>query len=165
MMQRIDISQLEFNPFTVIGEENFLLTAGVASDWNTMTAGWGGLGYVWNAPAAFVFVRKERYTLSFMERSDLFSLSFFPPDKKGVLDFCGSVSGRDTDKTKGAGITPIQIDGAIAFEEANLVMTCKKLSESVIDYAAIIDESVKRLYPQEDWHRMFIGRILGVYIN
>ena len=164
-MQRINLNQLEFNPFTVIGEENFLLTAGVDSDWNTMTAGWGALGYVWNAPAVFVFVREQRYTLSFMERADIFSLSFFPPEKKDILDFCGTVSGRDTDKAKGAGLTPFQVDGAIAFEEANLIMTCQKLSETVIDGKTMIDESVKRLYPQEDWHRMFIGRILGTYIN
>ena len=85
-MQRIDISQLEFNPFTVIGEENFLLTAGTMSDWNTMTAGWGGLGYLWNDPVAFVFVRQERYTLSFLERMGNFTLSFFPPEMKNRSD-------------------------------------------------------------------------------
>ncbi len=164
-MQKIGFEQLELNPFTVIGNDNFLLTAGNGTDWNTMTAGWGGLGYLWNDPVAFVFVRKERYTLQFMERFDIFSLSFFPPEKKSVLDFCGTTSGRDTDKAKGAGITPVNIDGCIAFDEANLVITCQKIAETVLDPSTLIDADIKSLYPQEDWHRMFIGRILGVYIN
>lgn len=164
-MQKIGFEQLELNPFTVIGNDNFLLTAGGSSVWNTMTAGWGGLGYIWNAPVAFVFVRKERYTLQAMEKSGIFTLSFFPPEKKNVLVFCGTTSGRDTDKASGAGITPFAIDGGIAFEEANLVITCQKIVETIMDDKALIDDELKRLYPQEDWHRMFIGRILGVYIN
>ena len=65
----------------------------------------------------------------------------------------------------GAGITPLEIDGGVAFDEANLIMTCQKVSEIVLDDKTLIDDGIKSLYPQEDWHRMFIGRILGVYIN
>ena len=43
-MEKIDISQVEMNPFTSIGQDDFLLSAGDKSIWNTMTAGWGGLG-------------------------------------------------------------------------------------------------------------------------
>ena len=164
-MQKIGFDQLELNPFTVIGSDNFLLTAGTMSDWNTMTAGWGGLGYLWNDPVAFVFVRQERYTLSFLERMGNFTLSFFPPEMKNVLDFCGSCSGRNTDKAAGAHITPVSVDGSVAFEEANLIFSCQKVAATVLGEEALIDEGIKRLYPQEDWHRMFVGRILGVYIN
>ena len=164
-MQKIGFDQLELNPFTVIGSDSFLLTAGGMSDWNTMTAGWGGLGYLWNAPVAYVFVREERYTLQFMERCGVFTLSFFPPEMKAALDFCGSCSGRDTDKAKGAGITPVSVDGGVAFGEANLVIACQKIAESILDGNAIIDDAVRSIYPHEDWHRMFIGRIQGVYIN
>ena len=164
-MQKIGFDQLELNPFTVIGSDCFLLTAGSAAHWNTMTAGWGGLGYLWNDPAAFVFVRRERYTLQFMETSGVFTLSFFPPERKSVLDYCGSVSGRDADKAKGAGLTPVALDGGIAFEEANLILTCAKTASMEIDGNAIIDDKVRTIYPQEDWHRMYAGRILGVYVN
>ena len=50
-MERIDASQLEINPFTMIGKDCFLITAGNMSEWNTMTAAWGGLGYIWNKPS------------------------------------------------------------------------------------------------------------------
>ena len=163
-MQKIDFRQLELNPFTVIGEDSFLLTAGSYDTWNTMTAGWGGLGYLWNQPSAFVFVRESRYTLGFLERSGMFSLSFFPPQLKGVLDYCGTHTGADTDKAKGAGITPTGLDGTVAFEEANLIMTCRKAAHVVLDAGTLIDESILKLYPHGDWHHMYAGFIEGVYI-
>ena len=45
---------------------------------NTMTISWGGLGYLWNQPVAFLFVRPQRYTYEFVESADGFSLCFFP---------------------------------------------------------------------------------------
>ncbi len=163
-MQRIDYTQLELNPFSMIGSESFLLTAGTMNDWNTMTAGWGGLGYIWEKPAAFVFVRESRFTYSFIDRHDRFTLSFFPPEMKDALAFCGTHSGRDTNKAKEAGLTPISLDGAVSFAEANLVFSCRKASKTVIDESSMIDSSILKLYPQRDWHSMFIGFIDGVYI-
>ncbi len=163
-MQRIDYTQLELNPFSMIGSESFLLTAGTMNDWNTMTAGWGGLGYIWEEPAAFVFVRESRFTYSFIDRHDRFTLSFFPPEMKDALAFCGTHSGRDTNKAKEAGLTPISLDGDVSFAEANLVFSCRKASKTVIDESSMIDSSILKLYPQRDWHSMFIGFIDGVYI-
>ena len=163
-MQRIDYTQLELNPFSMIGSESFLLTAGTMNDWNTMTAGWGGLGYIWEEPAAFVFVRESRFTYSFIDRHDRFTLSFFPSEMKDALAFCGTHSGRDTNKAKEAGLTPISLDGAVSFAEANLVFSCRKASKTVIDESSMIDSSILKLYPQRDWHSMFIGFIDGVYI-
>ncbi len=163
-MQKIDFRQLELNPFTVIGEEAFLLTSGSYERWNTMTAGWGGLGWLWNEPAVFVFVRESRYTFPLIESFPKFSLSFFPPEMKDVLDYCGTHSGADTDKAKGAGITPTGLDETVAFEEANLIMTCRKIAQMRLDDKCMIDESIAKLYPHGDWHHMYIGAIEGVYI-
>ena len=115
-MEKIEISQVEMNPFTSIGQDCFLLSAGDENGWNTMTAGWGGMGYMWGRPCCVVFVGESRYTLSFMYKFDSFSVSFFPPEKKSVLSFCGSHSGRDTDKAKGADLTPVFMDDTVAFE-------------------------------------------------
>ena len=163
-MQKIDFRQLELNPFTVIGDEAFLFTAGSYDCWNTMTAGWGGFGYLWEKPAVYVFVRESRYTFSMMEKSHGFSLSFFPPELRGVLDYCGTHTGADTDKAKGAGITPTGLDGTVAFEEANLIMTCSKAAHVCLDKGTIVDESILKLYPHGDWHHMYVGLVEGVYI-
>ena len=164
-MQKVDYSQLELNPFLVFSEDTFLLSAGEPDDWNTMTAGWGGFGSLFGGPVAYVFVRKSRYTFSFMERYPSFSLSFFPHEMKVALDYCGSHSGRDCDKSEGAGITPFQIDGTVAFEEANLIMTCRKILSAPLSEETMIDSSLLKFYPHGDWHRMFIGAIEGVYIS
>ena len=61
---------------------------------NTMTISWGGLGYLWNQPVAFLFVRPQRYTYEFVESADGFSLCFFPEKYRKELQYCGTISGR-----------------------------------------------------------------------
>lgn len=164
-MQEITFDQLELNPFSVMSQDNFLLTSGTVNRFNTMTCGWGSLGYIWNKPAVFVFVRESRYTLEFMDSSSLFTLSFFPPESKSKLLYCGTHSGRDVDKVKECDLTPIVLDGGISFEEANLVFVCKKMSKSFLDRDSFIDESIMRHYKDDDFHYMFVGEIKGVYIK
>jgi hypothetical protein len=67
-MERIDPARLAENFIELIGREWMLVTAGSPEKFNTMTASWGGAGFLWNRPVAFVFVRPERYTYEFMER-------------------------------------------------------------------------------------------------
>lgn len=164
-MEKIKLEQLELNPFEVIGSDNFLLTAGDNSIFNTMTAGWGGFGYLWSRPVVFVFVRESRYTKEFMERFDGFSISFFSKDYKNILGFCGTHTGRDTNKVEECNITPVSVDGTIAFEEANLVLSCKKISKVFLDKSTILDPDCLTHYPQGDYHYMYVGEIEGVYIN
>ncbi|MBO8468248.1 MAG: flavin reductase family protein, partial [Spirochaetes bacterium] len=61
--------------------------------------------------------------------------------------------------------TPVEVDGTVTFEEANLVFSCRKASKTLIDEKQILDSSVLKLYPQQDWHDMYIGYIDGVYIS
>ena len=88
------------NPIHLIGQEWMLITAGVSDHFNTMTASWGGLGELWFKPVCFCFVRPHRYTYEFMEQYEIFTLSFFSDAFKSQLNFCGSRSGRETDKVK-----------------------------------------------------------------
>lgn len=165
-MEKIDISQIELNPFTSIGKDAFLLSAGGEDGWNTMTAAWGSMGCMWGKECIFVVVRESRHTLSFMEKCDSFSVSFFPPEKKSILTFCGSHSGRDTDKAKGAGLTPVFLDGTVAFEEANLTFTLKKLSKHLIDKDGFVDSEInEKWYKNGDYHYLFIGEIKNAYIE
>ena len=75
-MRPIDPAQITDNFISLIGKEWMLITAGDASSYNTMTASWGTIGFLWNHPVAFVFVRTERYTFKFMEQYEGFTLSF-----------------------------------------------------------------------------------------
>ena len=96
-MKEITIAELGENMVTAISKEWMLVTAGSAESWNTMTASWGGIGFLWNRPVAFVFVRPERYTHGFVERCERFTLSFLGDAHRDILNFCGSHSGRDCD--------------------------------------------------------------------
>ena len=44
--------ELNLNPFSAIGKEWMLITAGPADHCNTMTASWGGIGVMWGKNVA-----------------------------------------------------------------------------------------------------------------
>lgn len=81
-MKKLEVKDLKENFFEAIGKEWMLVTAGTKEKFNTMTASWGGIGWLWNKPVAFVFVRPERYTYEFIEKSDYLTLSFLGPHMK-----------------------------------------------------------------------------------
>ena len=65
------------NLFSRINKDWMLVTAGNQEKCNTMTASWGGAGVLWNKPVSFIFIRPQRYTMSFIEREPYYSLAFF----------------------------------------------------------------------------------------
>lgn len=165
-MRKINFKQLELNPFTVLGEEAFLLTAGNPEDWNTMAAAWGGFGFAWDVPTVYVFVRESRLTYDYIENQDKFSMSFFPPELRSVIDFCGSNSGRTIDKIEATGLTPVVLDGCVAYEESNLVITCEKIVSAQVRRDDLDkDELYTRYYSEGDLHHMYCGRVLGIYVQ
>ena len=148
------------NPFRLIGKDWMLITAGNKDKANTMTASWGGLGVLWNKPVAFAFVRPTRYTYEFLEREDTFTLSFFPNEStRQALTLCGRVSGRDTDKIADAGLTLRTDAEAPFFDEASLVLVCRKVAVQDIDPNGFLDDSIHGHYA-DDYHRVYIGEII-----
>ena len=163
--ETISPRELSGNPFQLLQNDWALLTAGdSAENYNTMTVSWGGLGVLWNKNVVTVYVRPQRYTYEFMENSDHFTLSFFESEWKKALSFCGSKSGRDVDKAKECGFTPVMLDGGISFEESRLVFSCKKLYYSDIIPSHLLDASLEEAnYPNKDYHRIYIGEIINAY--
>jgi len=78
MFNEADVASITDNPFTLIGKDWMLVTAGTAERFNTMTASWGGLGVRWERKVCTIYVRPTRFTFEFIERAEMFSLSFFP---------------------------------------------------------------------------------------
>ena len=76
MLEKCEVKSLDQNVFTLIGEQWMLITAGTPEHCNTMTASWGGLGVLWGADVATCYIRPQRYTYEFIEKSDYFTLSF-----------------------------------------------------------------------------------------
>lgn len=155
------------NPFQLIGKDWMLITAGTLPHHNTMTASWGGMGVLWNKNVCFCFIRPQRYTLPFVEQQERFTLSFFAEEYKDALTFCGRHSGRDVDKEKETGLIPCALsDDAITFEQAQLVLTCKKLYVQDITPDGFLDAAmVAQHYPNKDFHRVFVGEIETCHIR
>lgn len=168
-MKKQDISLLgKEDAFQLIGKEWMLITAGDSTGYNTMTASWGGLGWLWNKPVAFIFVRPERYTHDFIEKNDRLSLSFFSEDYKPALQICGTKSGRDGDKVKEAGLSPKSLEsGVMTFDEARMVLDCKKLFKTEMTEAAFMDKELyARWYhdqPGGGLHTIYVVEIENVY--
>ncbi len=156
-------SRIQGDPFTLIGKDWMLVTAGNEKKHNTMTASWGGVGILWGKPVSTVYIRPQRYTLGFIEENEYYSLSFFDEEYRAALNFCGSKSGRDYDKDKETGLTPLFDREAPYYQQAKLVLICRKLYRQDMTAEAFLDKDVyQKNYPQNDLHRMFIGEIVTV---
>ena len=169
VMKKVDIRKLaEENAFDLIGKEWMLVTAGNQEKFNTVTASWGGIGWLWNRPVAFVFIRPERYTHEFVEREGRLTLSFYKEAYRDALKFCGSRSGRDVDKVKETGLTPVALEsGAMTFGEARLTLDCRKLFKASMEEANFIDKSILEKWynaqPGGSLHDVYVVEIEGVY--
>lgn len=168
-LERIDYKDLNFNPMTLFADEWLLLTAGTKDrGFNTMTIAWGHLGAIWknSLPTSVVFVRPQRYTKQFIDKEDYYTISVFPKEYKKDLAYLGSHSGRDEDKLAKTNITPYFDEKTTWFNEAKLVMVCKKLYQAPILEENFIDkEIISKSYPLKDFHEMYVGEIVEVYVD
>ena len=161
MLKPVDVHEISENVFSLIGKQWMLITAGTAEHCNTMTASWGGLGVLWGAPAATCYIRPQRYTKEFVDREEYFTLSFFGEEWRKALSLCGSKSGREVDKVKECGFTVKTADcGAPYFEEASLVLVCRKRFAQEMDPNLMPDDVTEKWYPEKDYHTMYIGEIV-----
>lgn len=163
----VEPKKLSENPFSMLDDAWVLITAGDMENHNTMTASWGGVGILWNKPVATVYIRPQRYTYEFTEQNDYFTLSVLPEEYRDALAFCGRKSGRVCDKDKECGLTPFaaaeEIPQSIAYEQARLVLVCRKLYAQDLTPESFIDPTlVEKNYPKKDFHRMYIGEIVSI---
>lgn len=167
-MTKQDLSLLgREDAFSLIGNEWMLVTAGTADKCNTMTASWGCFGYLWNKPVAFIFIRPERYTHAFIEQQERLTLSFYAPEYRKALQYCGTTSGRDADKAQACGLTPVQLPtGAITFAEARLTVDGRKIFQTEMTEANFLDKSIlTRWYGEREdgLHTVYVVEIEGIY--
>lgn len=165
MFKKVDPRELNFNVFSAIGDQWMLITAGTKERCNTMTASWGGLGILWNRPMAIAYIRPQRYTKRFVDEREYFTLTFFPAEYRQALALCGTKSGRDVDKVKECGFTVAEAaGGAPYFEQAELVLVCRKQMVMPMDPAAMPDE-VKEKHYAGDYHTMYWGEIVEALVK
>ena len=124
-----------------------------------MTASWGGMGFLWNRPVAFCFVRPQRYTYALTEQAERISLCFFDEKYRAALRLCGTKSGRDTDKFAAAGLTAAELDGVPVVTQARLSLICRKLYADTLKKEGFCVPALLENYTADDYHRMYILEI------
>lgn len=160
--KEIKASEIKESPVKLFSKDWSLITAGDENGYNTMTASWGGVGELWNKDVCFIFVRPQRYTYEFIEKNEFFTVSFYNEEYKKALSFCGSKSGRDYDKAKETGLTPMFVDGTTTFEQAKLTVICRKIAYQDMKPDGFIDKSIEKNYAAGDYHRVYVGEIVKV---
>jgi len=154
------------SPFRIIGNEWMLVTARKDGKVNTMTASWGGLGVMWAKNVSFVVIRPQRYTKEFIDSSDMFSLSFFDNSFKKQLSYLGTVSGRDEDKITKAQLTLRHEDNVPCFDEAKVIILCKKLYAQDFKPECFIDTELdSKFYPDSDHHTLYISEVTKILVR
>lgn len=163
--KEISPKEISDNSVRLYDEVWAIITAGKPDDFNMMTASWGMLGNLWGKPTAMCFVRPQRHTFNFTEDEETFTLTFFDETYREQLQYLGTVSGRDEDKLKGSGLTKkILPSGNISYEEARLIIECKKVYVDFFKEENFLDANIPaKIYAEKDFHRIYIGEITNVW--
>lgn len=152
--KKIGISPYELSHMIIEKEPaNLLCTVNSEGKYNIMTITWGLLGPIWHKPVFMVAVRPERYTYGFIEEIQEFTVNLSTSDMKDAVDFCGTKSGRDYDKFKECGLTPVP--GRTV--RAPIIGECVLHYECRVIHRAEADPLTN--------HRLYFGEILAVYAD
>lgn len=158
-MSKEMLDQLQKGAFlTVKGDEEL----------NTMTIGWGNIGYIWNKPVFMVAVRYSRYTYELIEKTNEFTVSVpLTKDMKKELAICGTKSKREIDKFKECNLTAKKgkvVDIPI-IDECDLHYECKMVYKQAME-PGMIDKSIKEAkYTDNDYHVLYYGEIVASYVK
>ncbi len=156
--------------------KGILLTTKNGEKLNSMVIGWGTLGTNWAKPVFAAYVRKHRFTIDQLTGNPEFTINVPVGEyNKKILGLLGSKSGRNMDKIKEAGLTPVDSDvvSVPGFKEFPLTLECKVIYEQDQQLDLYSPELMK-MYPQDvdgsatganrDPHTIFFGEIVNAYI-
>ena len=173
-----NFAKKDYKVFELFHQQWALATAGNIEHFNSCTLGWGSMGTLWTRPGKSgavitVYLHPAMYTCELFMKNETFTVSFFPSSYKPALSYMGSHSGRDENKAKAAGLTPVVIGDSVTYEEANLTFLCRKIYQHRFakeDIAADIQEHYQanpKSFPPDvagEWqpHWVFVGEIIEV---
>lgn len=135
---------------------------------NTMTIGWGAIGFMWNRPVMMVMVRYSRYTHELIQDAVDFSVSV-PLDGhlKKALAGAGSKSGRDLDKFKAfeLGAETAKLINSPVIADCGLIYECRTLYKQPMEPGILEEVLDGKLYKDKDYHVLYYGEIVANYKN
>lgn len=164
MYKEIDVYEY-MNTIVKELKKGVLLTTKKGGKVNTMSIAWGAIGIEWNKLIFTALVRQSRHTFGMLS-TGAFTVNIPMDDRKKEIAYCGTKSGRDTDKIADMGFT--LMDGrkvdVPAIKEFPLTLECKIIYEQRQDEDAIAQQVLDTMYPQRDLHSMFYGEVVAAYI-
>ena len=115
-------------------------------------------------PAAIVYIRENRFSFRYFEKSPIFVLSWYPAKyQKALYKIFGGRSGRDTDKEKLSGFTPVETPvGGVTYLEAEKVVICRKMLRQRVP-AEFLPKEYERLGKDGLVHIQYTGEVLSVW--
>lgn len=150
-----------------------LLTTRSGGRVNTMTIGWGKIGVEWGKPVFIAYVRESRYTKQLLEESGEFTVNIpLTDENREILGYCGTKSGRDTDKIRDKHLTIVDSDvvAAPGIAQFPLTLECRVIYRQEQDLRQMPRDVVDRFYPPfgekkaPDMHTAFYGEIVNAYL-
>ncbi len=124
-----------------------LVTCGATpEEYNMLTIAWTGT-ICTEPPMCYISVRKERHSYDIIKRTGEFVINLTTEEMARATDWCGVRSGRNEDKWKATGLTPM----------ANPHVSAPIIAESPLSICCRVRE-VKELGS----HDMFIADVVGV---
>ena len=158
-------------------KKGILLTTRAGEKVNTMTIGWGTIGVEWGKPIFVAYVREGRFTRQMLDESGEFTVNIPYSDVDGkILGFCGTKSGRDTDKIGQLGLELVDsaVVSAPGIRQLPLTLECKVLCRQVQNIPMLPESILSRYYPKgvdssnpgsnEDFHIAYYGEIVNAYL-
>ena len=118
----------------------------VPERYNLITVAWTGTVCI-NPAMCYISIRPERYSYDIIKEEMQFTINLTTEDMARATDWCGVKSGRDFDKWKETGLTPV----------AGQQVTCPYVEEAPLS----IECKVKEIIPLGS-HHMFLAEVVNV---
>ena len=138
-----------------------------------MTIGWGKIGIEWNKPVFIAYVRETRYTKQLLEEGGEFTVNIpYGAFDNKILGYCGTKSGRDTDKIRDLGLTLVESDviSVPGIRQLPLTLECRVIYKQQQDLSKMPKAVIDRFYPVineagfRDYHIAYYGEIVNAYL-
>lgn len=118
-------------------------------DPDIITIAWTGI-MCSEPPAVYISVRPGRHSYNLIKESGEYVINIPSASQAAVVDYCGTVSGREVDKFKETGLTPAPAQ----YVKAPLIAECP----------VNVECRVKQVIPLGS-HDVFVGEVLAVHFN
>jgi len=146
-------------------EDGVLCTvADKAGKQNLLTLGWGQIGPFYHGHPVFIIaVAPPRYSWRFLKEVPEFVIAVPADPLRAAVRFCGTKSGRDMDKFKAAGLTPVPSMHVRppSIAECPINVECRVYTTVDPPHALLTPEH--RRSPIGEQHSIFFAEVLGTY--